>query len=151
MAIEADIRAFLLTLDEVTAIVGERIYPDVVPQLTKEQREEYQAEGIIMRPYIVIDMVEERPQNTLEGRDGLVMAVVDIRCLATTKKVARELSEAVRINGENPGTGLAGYSGDEFEATLTANFFDAHQITEGGDDWAFEVTARYDVSYQQTS
>jgi hypothetical protein len=159
VAVEELIRTQLLRFSAVTALVEDRIYPDVVPQLTDAEAREMKAQAIYLRPTIVIDMLEETPQNTLDGGDGMVVASVSIRCIAQTKKVARQLAEAVRVNGTDPGTGLAGFNGltdiddekEEVSAIHLRNMFDAMQWEDGGDEWVFEVAAIYEITYYQVT
>lgn len=96
--IEKDLRTFLLTLDAVTALVGARIRP-----MRIEQDDDL--------PAIVITDVTEEPDNDLNGNGGLVLATVNVMAIAETLEGARDLAEAIRLNGTDPGTGLAGYSG----------------------------------------
>lgn len=157
MPIEENLRTQLLTFTAVTALVSDRIYPDVVPQLTDADRETMELEGVYLRPTIVIDMIEEEPQNTLDGGDGMVIATIAVRCMAQTKKVARQVAEAVRVNGTNPGTGLAGFAGlydvtkQPFSAIHARNEFYAEPWEDGGDEWLFEVRAIYQVTFNQTT
>lgn len=159
MAVEELIRTQLLRFDAVTDLVDARIYPDVVPQLTDAESRDMKAQAIYLRPTIVIDMIEETPQNTLDGGDGMVIAAVSVRCIAQTKKVARQLAEAVRVNGTDPGTGLAGFNGltdldderEEFSAIHMRNVFDAMQWEDGGDEWVYEVASLYEITYYQVT
>src|ERR1043166_5680038 len=54
---------------------------------------------------------QEDQQVDLSGRGGGVASKIGITCIASTFLAAWTLSEAVRTNGTNPGTGLAGYAG----------------------------------------
>jgi hypothetical protein len=109
MAIEATLRTFLKTLGTVTAIVGAgnaaRIRPDRLGESDT-------------LPAIIIEVDGEDPENSLDGRGGLVYANVNIQCRAFEKEDARALAEAVRINGTDPGTGMAGTHQTGFDAVL---------------------------------
>lgn len=104
MSVEADLRTVLLTLNAVTALTGTgaaaRIRPDKLHQDDNADEE-----------HIIIEIDNEEHLNDLTGRGGRIMADVTLRCLAKTKAEARALAEAVKLNGTNPGTGLAGYEG----------------------------------------
>jgi len=101
-SIETILRRALLTLDTVTALVGtgtaakiraDHPDPDDKP------------------PYIIIEVDEDVPANDLDGIGGLLHSDVNLVCRAATSDAAWALSEAVRLNGTDPGTGLAGYTG----------------------------------------
>lgn len=159
MEVEEMIRAQLLAFGAVTDLVGDRVYPDVIPQLTDAERELMRGEGVYLRPTIVIDMIDETPQNTLDGGDGMVIATVSVRCVAQTKKTARKVSQAVRVNGTNPGSGLAGFNGltdisaekQQISAVHIRNEFAAEPWPDGNDEYLFEVASIYEVTYYQVT
>ena len=61
-------------------------------------------------PAVVIDVVDEQEQNTLDGNSDAVIAQVDVNCRAETHAVSDDLAHAVR-------TALKGYAGT-FDAIL---------------------------------
>ena len=107
--IEELIRAALLTMDAVTAIVGEGDAAKIRSDHSDEQD---------TPPYIVIEIDNEEHLNDLTGKGGRVMADVNVLCRASTRTSSRLLSEAVRLNGTDPGTGLAGYEGTVLSTVL---------------------------------
>jgi len=113
--LEESLRTFLKTLDAVTALVGGATAPRIRPDKLDE--------GDVL-PAIIIEVDDEDEQNTLDGLGGLVVADVNVKCRAGTKKVSRQLARAVRVNGTDPGTGLAGYSGVAGDQTI-------HAVLEG--------------------
>lgn len=138
----------LLTYSALTALVGTRIYPDVLPQ---QSDEEDQSETL---PAVVIDVMDETPQNSLDGGDGMVVSNIGVRCFALTKALARQVAEAVRVNGTDPGTGLAShtdYASGGFDAIHTTTEFDVHPLDNGGDDVFYEVSGIYQVTFPQTT
>lgn len=107
MNIFEDLRTALLGMSAVTALVGSgssaRIWNSWPRTYTV--------------PCIVIDVDQETPANDLSGKGGLVFAAVVVTCRDDDQSDSHALAEAVRLNGTNPGTGLAGYSGT-FDAIL---------------------------------
>ena len=147
MSVEGDLRTFLLTLDAVTSKVGEgdaaRIRPDVLAQGDDETE-----------PAIIIEIDNEDIANTLEGKGGRRWADVTLRCRARTKVEARALSEAVRVNGENPGTGMAGMkqtiNGTIYDAVLEDEQTSETPVAEGSDAFYYDVFANYKVTWLET-
>lgn len=141
MALEATLRTFLKTLDTVTAIVGTgddaRIRPD-------------RLEETDTLPAIIIEVDDEDPENSLDGLGGLVYADVNIQCRAFEKEDARALAEAVRVNGTDPGTGMAGTSQDGFHAVLentsASLFIPEDAASQKG---YFVVNCLYTVSFME--
>lgn len=146
MSVEADLRTYLLTLGTVTALVGTgasaRIRPDRLQQSDDEKQ-----------PAIIIEVDDEVPLNTLDGKGGRRYADVTLRCRARQKQQSRALSEAVRLNGTDPGTGLAGYSGTMGSGTYDA-WLDDEQTSftpdlEGGDQGYYEVFSNYKITFAE--
>lgn len=141
MALEATLRTFLKTLGTVTAIVGTgddaRIRPD-------------RLEETDTLPAIIIEVDSEDPENSIDGKGGLVYADVNIQCRAFEKEDARALAEAVRVNGTDPGTGMAGTSQDDFhavlESTSAALFIPEDAASQNG---YFVVDCLYTVSFME--
>jgi serine/threonine protein kinase HipA of HipAB toxin-antitoxin module len=140
--IEDNLRALLLTFGAVTALVAQRIRPD----------ELHQSDAL---PAIVLSVPSEEHHNDLEATGGLVAATVLITAIAETKLAARAIAEAVRTNGTNPGTGLAGYSGAAGSGSIqgafllkTSQHFEPEQ--DGSADSRWEITGEYEVWYAET-
>jgi len=101
-----NVRTALLTLDAVTAFVGtgssSRIYPDAFDEQAT-------------LPAILVEVDEEEPENSLDGRGGLREGIVTITCRAATRQGAEALALAVLGNGTNPQTGLRAYTGSGWD------------------------------------
>jgi hypothetical protein len=123
MSLEGDIRTALLTMSEVTALVGTgdsaRIRPEQLASIDARTEE-----------HIIIEVDDQPRENTLDGTNGcFVNPSVNLSCRAMTRKAARALAAAVKLNGTDPGTGLAFYGGsgtafsswveDETPSTIT--------------------------------
>jgi hypothetical protein len=114
MSLEGDIRTALLAMDAVTAYTGSnsttaRIRTNKLAEIDDKEEE-----------HIVIEVDSVDDENDLDGLGGLPLATVNISCRALKRTDADALAEAVRLNGTDPGTGLAGYggSGTEFHSWL---------------------------------
>lgn len=140
MTLGEAIRAKLLTLGAVTAITS-TIRPDELMQGDR-------------LPAIIISVDEEEPQNDLDGHGGLVDATVTISAIDSNPTRARLLAEAIRINGTNPGTGLAGFSGTagslEIDAILNRKSSGFVPLGDGSEDGYFSVDSIYTVWYSET-
>lgn len=143
MAIEADVRTLLLSLGSVTAMVGTgysaRIRPDRLQQDDDETQE-----------HVIIEVDNEEHLNDLTGKGGRVMADITLRCRAKTKAEARSLAEAVKLNGTNPGTGMAGYSGTLDGKTVDFWLEDEQTVYEPVDDGSDEGVYAVYQSYRAT-
>jgi hypothetical protein len=148
VSVEADLRTFLLTLNTVTALVGTgdaaRIRPDV---LWEEDDKTEEA--------IIIEVDNEDILTTIDGKGGRRMADVTLRCRARTKAEARALSEAVRVNGADPGTGMAGMvetiNGTVYDAWLEDEQLSATPVAEGSDQFYYDVFSNYRVTWLETT
>ena len=145
MSIEDTLVAFLKTLSTVTAIIGTgnaaRIRPD---RLGQDET----------LPAILMEIDDEEPENDLLGQGGLVYSEVTLTCRANEKADARALAEAIRINGADPGTGMAGYHGTVggvmFDAVLESTTMAWTTESEGSEAGWFDVLAEYTVSHVET-
>lgn len=147
MAIEADIRSALLTMNAVTAIVGTGSSARIRPDRLHEDDDDSLA-------WIVIEIDDERRENDLQGQGGLIFASVNILCRAKTKAAARALAEAVRVNGTNPGTGLAGYgggSGATFDSYLESTATSYTPADDGSDQGFYDVNMQFTVIDSETT
>lgn len=140
MTLEEALRTYLLTLSTVTAITT-TIRPDEL------------AEADTL-PAILIELEEELDENDLDGHGGLIYATVIISAISNTKSQARALSEAIKLNGTNPGTGLAGYSGLAGSLKIDAvhNSRSSGYVPEedGTDSGLHSVDSIYSISFAST-
>ena len=67
---------------------------------------------------IVVQLDSTDHKNDLQGRSGLPYHDVNILVRAPTPAAASALAEAVRTNGTDPGTGLAGYSAKPIDVLI---------------------------------
>lgn len=118
-------------MSAVTALVGSGSSARIRPDKFHEE------DGTL--PAILIEVDNESPQNDLTGRGGLRLGDVTITCRAATRQGARALAEAIRVNGTNPGTGLAGYAGASFDAVLDG-IAEAYQPKGVGNDKGYYDT-----------
>lgn len=143
MAIEATLRTFLKTLGTVTAIVGSGGDARIRPARYRESD---------TLPAIIIEVDSENPRNSLDGLGGLVYADVNIQCRAFEQEDARALAEAVRVNGTDPGTGMAGTDQSGFQAVLestsAAMFIPEDAASAKG---YFNVDCLYTVSFAEVT
>jgi len=144
MGLMADVRAALLAMDAVTALVGTGATARIRPFTLDESDD-------LSESHIVIDIDSETPQNDISGVGGLVYASVTVSCRALRLQDANALAQAVRVNGTDPGTGLAGITAATFDAVLDST---ATGITWYGDHsqrkW-HDVAQDYTMSFSETT
>lgn len=141
-SLENGMRQVLLSLGAVTAIAGTRIRPHKLSE-EDDLRDPPEGQG----PAIIIDVVRDDTAEDLsddDPREGT--ARFEVACIALTKQAAHDLAEAVRTNGTDPGTGLAGYRGAagdlEFDpCTIVGTSHEFEPADEKSDegDWYLEV------------
>lgn len=78
------VRTYLLTRSTVTALVGERIYPDEAPQS-------------VTAAHVLLSDVSSESYEHLNGCSGLAETRVQVSCRATTRQAANDLREAIRL------------------------------------------------------
>ncbi len=146
--IEAALRALLLTYSGVTDLVGTggaaRIRPDRLHEGDDEEQ-----------PAVIIEVLDEDPENDLMGIGGLVYADVTIKCRAREKEDSRALAEAIRLNGTDPGTGLAGFEGTAGTLPIGAVL---HRVStkfikddDGSDEGFYDTDCLYEISYSEVT
>jgi len=144
MSIEGDIRTALLAMDAVAEFNGSAAADTMVIRYEYLEEDDEATD-----PHIVLDIDSDTPQNNLMGVGGLRYVDLTVTCRAMTMATSKALAEAVRINGTDPGTGLAGYgtASTAFQAVLESEV----RTTEPFDDnsgrmWRVTVQS-YVVSY----
>lgn len=144
--IEETLVAFLKTLSAVTDIVGTGNNARIRPDRLEESDS---------RPTIEMEIDDEDPQNSLDGLGGLVYADVSIFSSARSKEAARALAEAIRLNGTDSGTGLAGVKttvgGVQFDAVLESTQMDYKSLNDGSSRGNYTVNSLYIVSFMETT
>ena len=148
MTIEADLRTALLGMSAVTALVGTSYSARIRPY-------RLQQDDSAASEHIVIETDTVDHLNTLDGLGGRIYADVTLRCVAPTLARANALAEAVRTNGTNPGTGLAGYSGTvnghQFDAVLMDESVNFVPSDDGRDEGYYSVLAGYNVTVEEST
>lgn len=130
-----DIRTYLQTQSDVTAIIGTRMFPRVLPQ----------GESL---PAIVFSLVTSTSEHKITGASSGVRAIVQLDCYAETHIAANDLSEKVRL-------ALHGYSGTAGSSTIGSSLlenkremFDAP--TDGSDVPAYRVMMEWEIWHNET-
>ena len=146
--IEEDIRTALLAMTAVADFNGSGSADEMVIRYGYLEEDDDTTD-----PHIVIDIDNDTPQNSLDGLGGLRFAEVTITCRATTMARAKALAEAVRVNGTNPGTGLAGYSGSgtTFDSWLEDEVRAVEPYDDNSGRWWHAVIQTYTVNYSETT
>lgn len=144
--IEEAIRAYLLTLSAVTAITStirpnELIQSDIPPNSTDSA--------------ILLVVLKETFSNTLDGTCSLVAANVLVRAINRKLSTTRTLAEAIRVNGTNPGTGMAGANvttGDlPFMAMLEEREVDVVRDQDGSDTGMWSTDSLFYLTFNETT
>lgn len=144
MSLSGDIRTALLAMNAVTALVGTggaaRIRPDRLDDRDDKDEE-----------HIIVEVDRKMPQNDLTGTGGLTYAEVNISCRAATRTQVDALAIAVKRNGTDPGTGLAGYggSGTAFHAVLEDEVDSETPREEGSQRAWYTVEQTYIMSFAE--
>lgn len=142
MTLMADILNELLSMSAVTALVGTGADARIRPDLMDESDD-------LTLQHILIEIDDETPQNSLDGLGGLVYASVVVSCRALELQDATALAEAVRLNGTDPGTGLAGLSAANFEAVLNDQTTSLTLFDDGSQNGWRDVTQNYTISHAE--
>ncbi len=144
MSLSGDIRTALLAMNAVTVLVGTgaaaRIRPDRLDDRDDKDEE-----------HVIIEIDRMTPQNDLTGTGGLTYAEVNVSCRAATRTQVDALATAVKRNGTDPGTGLAGYggSGTAFHAVLEDEVDSETPREEGSQRAWYTVEQSYVMSYAE--
>ena len=148
MSVEGDLRTLLLTFTPVTALVGTgdsaRIRPDKLAQGDDDSLQS-----------IIIEVDSEQPQNMLDGTSLRRYADVTLVCQARTKAQARALALAIKLNGTDPGTGLAGYGGTvnsvRYDAWLDDEQTSYASVDEESDEAYYYVFSNYKITWAEAA
>lgn len=146
MSIESDLRTVLLTFDAVTALTGTGASARIRAYALDDQDD-------ITEEAIIIEVDNATHANDLAGDGGMVIATVTLSCRAMTLTQARALADAVRTNGTNPGTGLAGYSDTSpcIEAVLDSESAGFTPFDDGSQRGWFTVAQEYTIYTTETT
>lgn len=144
--IEESLRLQLLTKPTVTALVGNGSDARIRPYKL------WQKDDLENGPAIIVRVNREEHQNDMDDTGGLVIGDVSIVACAETLRVARSVSEAVRLNG-----GGGGLAGDEWNAAgvevagcaLTYSQADFVSYGDDSDEGFYVVDSHYTVSWYE--
>lgn len=151
MTIESAVRAQLLNLSAVTAVVGDDSDARIRPHKL------WQKDNLKDGPAIMVVVNREEDQNDLNCEGGLVIADVSVMCVAQENDAARQLARAVKTNGTIPGTGLAHSEWNLPEAPLQVDSC-CYTYTECGfvfyndssDEGYYYADCHYTIIYAET-
>ncbi len=73
---------------------------------------------------IIVELDSTDHKNDLLGQGGLEYHDINILARAPTASAASVLAEAIRVNGTDPGTGLAGFSDTPLTTLVDATLID---------------------------
>ena len=143
------LRVALLAMAAVDSLIesdGSRIRPRLPQDLA------IPAGGVVI---IELDGNDGRT-NDLQGRGGLPYHDVNILVRAPQGEDARALAEAIRVNGTDPGTGLAGYSDTPIDVLIDATLASTTGPTEvTRDDGSarpfWDVNMLFEVSHNEVA
>lgn len=146
MSIEESIRTALLTMTAVNDFNGSGASDEMVIRFGYLEEDDDTAD-----PHIVLDIDSDTPANDLTGKGGLRFAVLTVTCRARTMALSKALAEAVRVNGTNPGTGLAGYggSGTSFDAWLDDETRAVEPFDDNSGRWWHATIQTYQINYSE--
>lgn len=105
------LRTALLTMGAVTALVGTGADARIRPRF--QQKEVIPANGSIL-----IEVDDEVHLNDISGQGGREMTEITLTFRAPTRPASLALAEAARVNGTDPGTGLAAYGATPIDVRI---------------------------------
>ena len=150
MSIEAVIRRKLLSLSAVTAITGTGN-----TALIRPDRLHASDAMTATNAAVIIEVDGENPLNDLAGLSRRRMVDVTLRCRSRQRDKARALAEAIRVNGTDPGTGLAGadwtdsVDGVSYSAWLDGTDSSFTPDTDGSDQGWYDVFCSYGLTHAE--
>lgn len=141
--------AALLTMTAVTVKVGTGNDARIESRLDQDVT-------IPAKGTIVIELDATNPQNDLQGRGGLDYHDVNILVRAPTAAAATVLANAIRVNGTDPGTGLAGYSATPIDTLIDATLLNTVGPTQvfrddGSTRPYWDVNMSFEVSHNEVA
>lgn len=132
-ALMPNLRDYLLTVDDLTAIVDEKIRPGAI-----NQTDTY--------PYIVITLVTTDDNQTLDGATDFIKETIEIQTFSLSYKQADQIAEIIRLNLNGFQQKLMGEL--YINSTIKTNEWTFTAAPETGDNkWIFSRATIYDISY----
>lgn len=145
--VETALRTLILSLDAFAALKPTpTIRPHYIP--SKDFPPGTGARAVIIASH------EETHQNDLEGRGGAVSAKVTVDAVSEDFDDAWLIAETMRLNGTDPGTGLAGFAGVVGDMTIQRISVDItrksrHPYDDASDEGYFIVTRELTVEFEE--
>ena len=129
------IRTELLTEATITAIVGQRIYCDAMPQTAT-------------LPAIEMTIVSDVPEMQLSDITGLTQARIELLCIADRRTTARALAQAIRTCGIATIKGL--YTSVWIRGVAIGESYDTVILpTDGTDERRYQTAVHLLVAYME--
>lgn len=129
MTIAQSLYTYLTADSSIGAVVGDRIYPQIIPQAE------------LGRPALTYFQESGEYIEHLAGRSDLRMAEFEINCWSPTYLAARNLAQVV----DTALTGLRGaFGGDTAESIRKTNDFDGGYENDTG---LYRVVLRFSIAY----
>lgn len=119
---------YLLSLEALTALVGDRVYPDYFPQ--EEQL-----------PAVAYSLESDRSLRTQQGASALREAVYQINVWAETRKQAMTAAGAIR-------EALDGYRGAFGDVPVAGAFLDGLDRARDPETGAYLISMRFTIHYR---
>lgn len=122
------IRSLLLLWDELTDIVDDRIRPDAFHSTDENL------------PTLMLEVTDGTQLNVLDRTAAIVDCTLNITVRAPLAVQAAQIAEIIRSRGDDPSTGLDGYTGSAGSGTLLSaerqSFSNGKEIDQNGDETA---------------
>ncbi len=140
MTMESDLRAFLILDADVTALVGSRVFPLIVPQNQP-------------MPAIRYNLITSESEVNLGGVDGAVRATVQLDCYAATYAGAVDLAEKVRVALVADVNGARTMGSTAVTQTRLTAKSDEQPFKEptASDDWRFNRSLDFELDYTEAA
>ena len=129
----------LATIEGVRTLIGNRIFPDALPQ------------GVTL-PAVVYYVIDSVGEEDLQGPAGLAQSRVQLDAYAVERTVANSIVDKLR---RKPPNGLVGHRGDmgglfvHGISTAGGRRFDSSPPNEGSDVWRYVASQDFMVSHEE--
>ena len=134
------VRAYLAADVGVAALVGVRIYPDVLPQ-------GYSVATGGALTYTIIDTVHD---HLINGLSGIARSRIEFAAIGKTRVIANAIAEAVRASDLQGYTGAMG--GVSVESVMIASGIQTldERPTDGSQEHRYLTVFDYLIAYQES-
>jgi hypothetical protein len=130
------VRLFMLSKPAITDLIGSRIYADIVPQNAP-------------LPSVAMSKVSTRHDHTLSNFAGMAHCRVQFDCYASTRAVANEVAELLRVSG------LVATKGVTFGCNIRGARVESGQRNEidysdeSSDDHRYVTSFDFEIDYKE--